>query len=109
MGDSPSGIDFNVVCTSWASEVVGPWWHVSLSRSVVDDGLLFWILDDFGRRFRIGIEGNGFLLYSDICTGSLGVYEGCVTFSDLGGVETSSQSSESVGDGDGPENSTAGS
>jgi hypothetical protein len=37
------------------------------------------------------------------------VYEGCETFSDLGGVETSSQSSESVGDGDGPEGSTAGS
>lgn len=61
----------------------------------------------------MGIEGNGFLMYSKISAGSRGVYEvgGAVrgTASDLGGVETNSQSSESVGEGDDPEASSVGS
>ena len=76
-----------------------PWWQVSLRRSVVE-GLFFWILNEFGFVFVAGIEGSGFLLYSDIRAGSLGVYEACGRGSDLGGEERGSQSSESVGDGD---------
>jgi hypothetical protein len=80
---------------------------------VVDEGLLFWILVDFWAIFWVGIEGKGFWLYSKTWAGSLGVYEACGTVrgtaSDLGGMETNSQSSESVGDGEGTEISSAGS
>lgn len=75
----------------------------------MDEGLLFWILEDFW----VGIEGNGFLLYSDMRAGSLGVYEACGTVlgtvSELGGVETNSQSSERVGDGEEAGGSSVGS
>jgi hypothetical protein len=75
---------------------------------VVEDGLLFWILaDEFRGILGVGGEGNGFFLNSDIWSGSLGMCEACVGTSDLGGEGTISQSSESVGDGDGAEYSTA--
>ena len=79
---------------------------MSPSRSVVDEGLLFWIFADLEGVFGTGIEGSGFLLYSLIWSGSLGAEK--ARFADLGDVDTSSQSSESVGDGDdGPECSMA--
>jgi len=105
IGEVPSGIDFKRACTSWTSEEAGPWWQVSFSRSVVDDGLLFCILVDFCRLSGRGIEGKGFLLYSNIRAGSLGMYRGMA--SGLGVDETSTQSSESVGEGDGIDGSTA--